>query len=248
MRAISAAHAPKRDGIERGGTRNCLVLSCGTSLHQGDDDDPQIEPVFRRAGADEILARIQPGRPAERPGRKPDGAGQDPRLADQWLRLLPRYAYRRGAQARGDGAASLPARRLARLPALQRARTRGAGLDRGVDEAARNGRVRRGLSRGESAVQRGGAGDAHASDRRHQRLEPDPGRLPRRSCARRAPGGVTAANRNEDAAASFDPLRPRLIRIAYRMLGSFADAEDAVQEAFLRWLDADRASVREPEA
>ncbi|HKN27608.1 MAG TPA: sigma-70 family RNA polymerase sigma factor [Roseiarcus sp.] len=59
---------------------------------------------------------------------------------------------------------------------------------------------------------------------------------------------MTAANRNEDAAASFDPLRPRLIRIAYRMLGSFADAEDAVQEAFLRWLDADRASVREPEA
>jgi RNA polymerase sigma-70 factor, ECF subfamily len=32
------------------------------------------------------------------------------------------------------------------------------------------------------------------------------------------------------------------------MLGSVADAEDAVQEAFLRWLDADRASVAEPEA
>jgi RNA polymerase sigma-70 factor, ECF subfamily len=50
------------------------------------------------------------------------------------------------------------------------------------------------------------------------------------------------------AAASFDPLRPRLIRIAYRMLGSVADAEDVVQEAFLRWLDADRDAVREPEA
>ncbi len=45
---------------------------------------------------------------------------------------------------------------------------------------------------------------------------------------------------NEEAAAAFDPLRPRLIRIAYRMLGSVADAEDTVQEAFLRWLDADR--------
>jgi len=52
----------------------------------------------------------------------------------------------------------------------------------------------------------------------------------------------------ENAAATFDPLRPRLIRIAYRMLGSVADAEDMVQEAFLRWLDADREAVREPEA
>ncbi|HZV19555.1 MAG TPA: sigma-70 family RNA polymerase sigma factor [Sphingobium sp.] len=52
----------------------------------------------------------------------------------------------------------------------------------------------------------------------------------------------------QDAAASFDPLRPRLVRVAYRMLGSVADAEDAVQEAFIRWMGADRASVREPEA
>jgi RNA polymerase sigma-70 factor (ECF subfamily) len=51
-----------------------------------------------------------------------------------------------------------------------------------------------------------------------------------------------------DAAATFDPLRPRLVRIAYRMLGSVADAEDVVQEAFLRWFDADRDAVREPEA
>jgi RNA polymerase sigma-70 factor (ECF subfamily) len=52
----------------------------------------------------------------------------------------------------------------------------------------------------------------------------------------------------EDAASVFDPLRPRLTRIAYRMLGSVADAEDVVQEAFLRWHAADRASVREPQA
>ena len=52
----------------------------------------------------------------------------------------------------------------------------------------------------------------------------------------------------EDAAAVFDPLRPKLIRVAYRMLGSVADAEDMVQEAFIRWLGADRAAVREPEA
>jgi RNA polymerase sigma-70 factor (ECF subfamily) len=46
----------------------------------------------------------------------------------------------------------------------------------------------------------------------------------------------------------FDPLRPALIRAAYRMLGSVADAEDVVQDAFLRWLDVDRNAVREPAA
>ena len=51
-----------------------------------------------------------------------------------------------------------------------------------------------------------------------------------------------------DAAASFDPLRPRLVRVAYRMLGSVADAEDVVQEAFIRWMGVDRAGIREPEA
>jgi RNA polymerase sigma-70 factor, ECF subfamily len=51
-----------------------------------------------------------------------------------------------------------------------------------------------------------------------------------------------------DAAASFDPLRPKLMRVAYRMLGSVADAEDVVQEAFIRWMGADRGEVREPEA
>jgi RNA polymerase sigma-70 factor, ECF subfamily len=51
-----------------------------------------------------------------------------------------------------------------------------------------------------------------------------------------------------DAAARFDPLRPRLTRVAYRMLGSLADAEDVVQEAFIRWMGADRQDIREPEA
>src|ERR1700691_4884029 len=53
---------------------------------------------------------------------------------------------------------------------------------------------------------------------------------------------------HEDAAPVFEPLRPRLMRIAYRMLGSVADAEDVVQEAFIRWMKADRSDVREPEA
>jgi RNA polymerase sigma-70 factor (ECF subfamily) len=45
-----------------------------------------------------------------------------------------------------------------------------------------------------------------------------------------------ASPSSQDAAAVFDPLRPALIRAAYRMLGSVADAEDVVQDAFLRWL------------
>lgn len=50
---------------------------------------------------------------------------------------------------------------------------------------------------------------------------------------------------SEDAAASFAPLRPRLLRVAYRMLGSISEAEDVVQDAYLRWHRADRSEVRD---
>jgi RNA polymerase sigma-70 factor (ECF subfamily) len=53
---------------------------------------------------------------------------------------------------------------------------------------------------------------------------------------------------DSEAAAIFDAQRQRLIRIAYRMLGSLAEAEDVVQDAWLRWHQADRASVRDPAA
>ncbi|GAA3814365.1 RNA polymerase sigma-70 factor [Streptomyces chiangmaiensis] len=43
-------------------------------------------------------------------------------------------------------------------------------------------------------------------------------------------------------------VRPRLFGIAYRVLGSAAEAEDIVQEAWLRWQNTDRATVREPAA
>lgn len=46
----------------------------------------------------------------------------------------------------------------------------------------------------------------------------------------------------------FDSLRPYLFSIAYRMLGSAMDAEDAVQDAYLRWAAADREDVRSPKA
>lgn len=45
----------------------------------------------------------------------------------------------------------------------------------------------------------------------------------------------------------FETLRPRLFGIAYRMLGAVEDAEDVVQEGYLRWHRADPATIQAPE-
>src|SRR3979411_148115 len=45
---------------------------------------------------------------------------------------------------------------------------------------------------------------------------------------------------------AFTSTRPLLFSIAYRMLGSVADAEDLVQDAYLRWQQAPEADVRAP--
>src|SRR6187399_2335508 len=46
----------------------------------------------------------------------------------------------------------------------------------------------------------------------------------------------------------FDTDRPLLFSIAYRMLGSASDAEDILQDAWLRYRGADRSAVRSPKA
>jgi len=51
-----------------------------------------------------------------------------------------------------------------------------------------------------------------------------------------------------DVQASFEAHRRYLRGVAYRMLGSLSDADDVVQEAFLRWRTVDVASVAEPRA
>jgi RNA polymerase sigma-70 factor, ECF subfamily len=48
--------------------------------------------------------------------------------------------------------------------------------------------------------------------------------------------------------AVFEELRPALARLAYRMLGTQGDADDVMQEAYLRWAHADRDSVKSPRA
>jgi RNA polymerase sigma-70 factor (ECF subfamily) len=54
-----------------------------------------------------------------------------------------------------------------------------------------------------------------------------------------APAGSTA---------TFEALRGRLFGLAYRMVGSRADAEDVVQEAYMRWHQAQQSSIENPEA
>lgn len=49
-------------------------------------------------------------------------------------------------------------------------------------------------------------------------------------------------------AAVFEELRRRLFGIAYRMIGTTADAEDIIQEAYLRWHQADTEEIRSAEA
>src|SRR5882757_7706255 len=49
----------------------------------------------------------------------------------------------------------------------------------------------------------------------------------------------------DDLAAEFEALRPQLTRVAYGMLGSLAEAEDIVQEAWLRLGRADRAAIED---
>jgi RNA polymerase sigma-70 factor (TIGR02957 family) len=64
-------------------------------------------------------------------------------------------------------------------------------------------------------------------------------------------GNLSEGNLGErqlDAAAVFDEHRGLLVSVAYRILGSVTDAEDAVQEAYLRWSGVDHAEINDPRA
>jgi RNA polymerase sigma factor (sigma-70 family) len=53
---------------------------------------------------------------------------------------------------------------------------------------------------------------------------------------------------HDDGLSAFMSVRPRLFGIAYRMLGCAAEAEDIVQDVWLRWQTADRSVVRDTAA
>lgn len=59
---------------------------------------------------------------------------------------------------------------------------------------------------------------------------------------------MTTALAQDDGLTEFLNVRPRLFGIAYRMLGSAGEAEDVVQDAWVRWQTADRRIVRDAEA
>jgi RNA polymerase sigma-70 factor (TIGR02957 family) len=58
----------------------------------------------------------------------------------------------------------------------------------------------------------------------------------------------TAGERRPDAAEVFDEHRSLLVSVAYRILGSVTDAEDAVQEAYLRWSGVEHSEINDPRA
>lgn len=51
---------------------------------------------------------------------------------------------------------------------------------------------------------------------------------------------------NQSDTLKFEEARPKLLGIAYRILGSMTDAEDAVQDTFLKWAQSDRADIENP--
>jgi RNA polymerase sigma-70 factor (ECF subfamily) len=53
---------------------------------------------------------------------------------------------------------------------------------------------------------------------------------------------------NRDVTVEFEQQRSRLFALAYRLLGSAGEAEDAVQDAYLRWHAADHSAIATPAA
>jgi RNA polymerase sigma factor (sigma-70 family) len=62
----------------------------------------------------------------------------------------------------------------------------------------------------------------------------------------RAPDPLSLVSHADSA--PFETVRPRLFGIAYRVLGSATDADDVLQDAWIRWQRTDRSAVRDADA
>jgi len=62
------------------------------------------------------------------------------------------------------------------------------------------------------------------------------------------PLGNVETGADDDGLLAFAPVRPRLFGIAYRMLGSAAEAEDVVQDVWMRWQSTNRNAIENPPA
>src|SRR5690606_40381319 len=87
----------------------------------------------------------------------------------------------------------------------------------------------------------------------HDAVNPSPAPAPRhqrttRSTMQSASTTPSTTHAPDPAARTFEAHRDRLWRIAYGILASPEDADDLVQEAYLRWHRTDHATVRRPEA
>jgi DNA-directed RNA polymerase specialized sigma24 family protein len=71
---------------------------------------------------------------------------------------------------------------------------------------------------------------------------------PPASIAAAARAGENTTSTSDDGLSAFMSVRPRLFGIAYRMLGSAAEAEDIVQDVWVRWQMTDRSLVRDAAA
>ena len=68
------------------------------------------------------------------------------------------------------------------------------------------------------------------------------------SSANASRAGESRTSSSDDGVSAYMSVRPRLFGVAYRMLGSAADAEDILQDVWVRWQATDRGEVKNPAA
>ena len=92
------------------------------------------------------------------------------------------------------------------------------------------------------------SGTSPAESRRPGPIEPTTWNCPSVTPLRYDSSVASRAPATDDGLSAFERARQRLFGIAYRMLGSAAEAEDVVQDVWTRWQSTDRRAVRDSQA